>query len=304
MSIIRIGTRCSPLAVVQAKFIAELLVKYHPGQNYELIKVTTSGDTDTDSSLQKIGGTGVFTKRIEQELLKKEIDVAVHSAKDLPSIMTEGLTIGAVPARAAIEDAWLSGDGKKLMEIEADSVVGSGSPRRQFMLLNIRPDLKVRDIRGNIQTRIRKLEDGDYDALIMARAGLERMGLEGKITEILSVRDFLPAPGQGALVVQIRSEDENAAALMKSLDNANVHRCLDSERLLLSKLNAGCSAAVGGLAVIESSELILKAVVLDKTGSNHLHVSGRSPAAADDVKMVASLVSDLLSQGAQAYIEQ
>jgi hydroxymethylbilane synthase len=304
MKTIKIGTRGSLLAIAQAKSVADLLAAKHSEFKFELAEITTKGDTDTKSALQNMGGVGVFTKKIETKLLDRAIDIAVHSAKDLPSSMTDGLAIGAVPIRGSIEDVWISKHGKNLKQIESNSVVGTGSPRRQAMLVRLRPDLKVKDIRGNVQTRIAKLDDDDYDALIMARAGLERTGLKDRVTEVLSVDDFLPAPGQGALVAQIRSDDGEMAGLVNSIDDANSHRCLDIERLLLYKLNAGCSAAVGGLAVIENGDLTLKAAVLDKAGRKNLSASGRSSKAADDEMMVDGVVNDLFSQGARALIEK
>jgi hydroxymethylbilane synthase len=304
MKTIRLGTRGSLLATAQANLIAELLGHYRPEYNYELIKITTTGDSDIQSPLPEIGGTGVFTKKIERELLNGTIDMAIHSAKDLPSVMTDGLIIGAVPKRADANDVWLSRNGQKLAEIESGSVVGTGSPRRQAMLLNYRPDLKVKDIRGNIQTRLRKLKDSEYDALIMAHAGLVRSGLADNITEILTDDIFLPAPGQGALAAQIRSDDIRIADLVKPIDDSDSHRCLDTERRLLYKLNAGCSAAVGGLAEIKNGELTLQAAVLDKSGSKRIRSSGKSISEKDDLKLVDYVVNDLFSQGAKELIEQ
>jgi len=304
MNVIRIGTRGSLLAIAQANLVAESLSRHHPEFNYELVKITTAGDTDIQSSLPEIGGIGVFAKKIEQELLNSVINIAVHSAKDLPSVMTEGLTIGVVPKRAAVDDVWLSRDARKLSAIKPGSVVGTGSPRRQAMLLNYRPDLKVKDIRGNIQTRLRKLENGEYDALIMAHAGLVRSGLADKITEILSYEIFLPAAGQGALVVQIRNNDIKTADLIKPIDDHDSHRCLNTERRLLYKLNAGCSAAVGGLAEIKNGELFLQAAVLDKSGSRCLRSSGKSISEKDDFRLVDDVANGLYSQGARKLIER
>jgi len=292
------------LATAQANLVAELLSRFNPEYNFDLVKITTAGDLDNQSPLPEIGGAGVFTKKIEQELIIGTIDIAVHSAKDLPSVMTNGLIIGAVPKRAAAEDIWIARNGKKLTEIESGSVVGTSSPRRRAMLFNFRPDLKVKDIRGNVQTRLRKLDDGEYDAIIMAYAGLIRCGLAAKITEILPYDIFLPAPGQGALAIQIRSHDIKITNLVKPIDDADSHRCLDLERQLLFKLNAGCSAAVGGLATIENAILTLQVTVLDKSGLKRLHSIGRSKSEKDDFRLVDDVVNELCSQGAKELIER
>jgi hydroxymethylbilane synthase len=217
--------------------------------------------------------------------------------------MTDGLILGAVPKRAPFEDVWLSREGQKLTEIPAENVVGTSSPRRRAQLLNTRPDLRVADVRGNIETRLRKLTDGLYDALIMARAGLERAGLEGAITEILPVDKFIPAPGQGALAVQIRQDDEEVKEITGTINDIGSHRCLEIERALLARLKAGCSTPIGGICWIENDGLSLEAVVLDRDGKKRLFESHRIMFGEDDNQLVDKVVEGLLAQGADKLIE-
>jgi hydroxymethylbilane synthase len=303
MKKIRIGTRSSNLAIAQAKAIAELITCKHVGIKLEMINITTSGDRDRTSPLEKIGGMGVFTKKIEEELLTNNIDIAVHSAKDLPSRMTRGLMIGAVPAREAYADAWISRDNIPLNQINSGSVVGTGSPRRKAMLLNNRLDLSVKGIRGNVETRLKKLNNGQYDALIMSQAGLKRLNLEHEITEILSADSFIPAPGQGSLVAQIRDGDDYLKEILDAINDPVASRCLKAERLLLEMLGAGCSAAVGGLARIENNMMIMKTAVLDKEGKTRLEASEKSANPQDDYDMVNSIVNDLFARGAKGLID-
>lgn len=300
--IIKIGTRGGRLALAQAEYIIALLKARHSNLKAEPVIIKTSGDEDVESSLQQIGGVGVFTKTIEKELLGKAIDAAVHSAKDLPSVMADGLAIGAVPPRENCADAWISGNGRKLMEIAADSRIGTGSPRRRAQILRKRPDLQVVDIRGNVETRLRKLEEGQYDALVMAYCGLKRAGLEDHITEILPPERFIPAPGQGALAVQIRENDEAMAELSAAIDDAPSRRCLDIERSLLRELKAGCSAAVGAWARFEDDKIRLKAVVLDRDGEKLLYAGGRLSESLSNESLISLVVEELMNQGAAEII--
>ena len=303
MNIIRVGTRGSKLALVQANHIIDLIKSNQPDLKIELIKIKTTGDIDKLSPLNNVGDIGVFTKQIELELQNRSIDIAVHSAKDLPSVDTTGLIIGAVPARALCEDVWISRQGLKLSDIDPNSIVGTSSPRRRAMLLNQRPDLHVRNIRGNIETRLRKLNDGDYDALVMAHAGLQRLGLDDKITEALSPESFIPAPGQGALAVQIRNDDETISRLVNTINHPPSFRCLKIERMLLQILKAGCSAAVGGLTKLENNKISLSAVVLDRDGKNRLFASNKIASDQPDEMLVDEVTKSLFAQGAKALID-
>ncbi len=299
---IRVGTRGSKLALAQTHLMLADLRRIYPEENFDVIIIKTEGDQDQETALEKIGGVGLFTKKIEAALLDETIDIAVHSAKDLPSVMTAGLAIGAVPMREDCRDAWLSRRGEKLADIKSGAVVGTSSPRRRAQVMYHRPDLKVMDIRGNVDTRLRKLEEGQYDAILMARAGLNRLGLEGNITETLPMNKFLPAPGQGFLLVQIRADDKTARALTEPLDRPESRRCLEIERKLLEILKAGCSAAVGGYAEIVAGRASLQAVVLDKQGRRRLYKAAET-ALADGNSLAKSVAADLIRQGAEELID-
>jgi hydroxymethylbilane synthase len=291
------------LALWQANRVMALLQEKNPGIRFELVTITTSGDTDGVSALEKIGGTGLFTKKIEQALLDKTVDIAVHSAKDLPSVMTAGLEVGAVPERAPCEDVWLSREGKKLPFIDAGSTVGSGSPRRRAQLLHMRPDLKVADIRGNVETRLNKMQEGRYDALIMARAGLERLGFGEAVTEILDPERFVPAPGQGSLLVQVREDDDYCRTLTGTINRPGAYRMLAIERMLLARLQAGCSAPVGGWARVEEGKVCLTAVVLDNDGGKRLYVTRKIDFGQPDETLVDAVVEYLFKEGAGDIIQ-
>ncbi len=302
--IFKIGTRGSQLALIQTNFIAESLKAANPNSAFEIITIKTEGDTDRKSALEKMGGMGVFTKKIEQELLDGNIDIAVHSAKDLPSVMTKGLILGAVPKREVCEDVWVSRGKSKFSEIESGITVGTGSPRRRAMLLNARPDLKITDMRGNVETRLRKLDEGFCDAVIMARAGIKRSGFENRIIEVLPPDKFVPAPGQGFLAVQIRDDDLDAKSVTETINIPNSHRLLEIERELLRRLKAGCAAAVGGWARFEEEKTVLTAVVLDKNGQKRLFAEGVAESLEKDMEMVAEVSESLIDQGALVLIEQ
>ncbi len=300
--IYRIGTRARRLALTQAGKVAAQLAKRNPALHLETVEITTQGDADRQTALEKMGGQGLFTKRIEKALLEQEIDLAVHSAKDLPSVMTDGLTLAAVPKRESVSDAWLCSSGEKLREIGPGAVVGTGSPRRRAQLLHFRSDLKVVNIRGNVDTRLRKLSEGKYDAIVMAHAGLIRAGLSDRVTELFDPESFVPAPGQGALAIQTRIDDENTIRLARSIDRPDAHRCADIERLLLEKLGAGCSTAVGGYARIISGRIHLIAVVLDNPGKTRLCVEHTIGQNETNETLVTFVVDRLFQQGARELI--
>lgn len=296
-NVIKVGSRESKLALAQTDSVIKALKDKNPEVGLEIVTISTAGDSDRLSRLDRTETAGFFIKQIETELLKGGIDIAVHSAKDLPSKPVEGLIIAAVPPRGPVEDVWISRNGNKLTEIGSGSVVGTGSPRRRAMLLNMRPDLTVNPIRGNVESRINKLRSGEYDAIILARAGLVRIGLEELITEVFSIDDFLPAPGQGTLAIQVRSEDEAVKSLVESIDDTVSHRCLDIERLLLSGLGIGCSAAVGGLAIPENERIHLKAVILDGEGRTRVFAAGSIHQNQPDQHLADEVINRLISDG-------
>ncbi len=242
-----IGSRGSQLALWQAHWIADRLSELGRKTRLEIIK--TSGDQIVDRSLAEVGkvagGKGVFTKEIEEALLDGRIDLAVHSLKDLPTEFPEGLALAAVPERANPEDVLV---GKTLDELGPGDIVGSGSPRRAAQLIARVPGIQVRGIRGNVETRLRKLDEGQYDAIVLARAGLERLGLAERITQVLASTDMAPAVGQGALGIEIREGDVATLEALRPLEDAVTRACADAERSLLAALGGGCQSPLGALA--------------------------------------------------------
>lgn len=290
------------MAVAQTGHVIRDLGEANPGVDCEIVRITTSGDRDQAAALSTLGGYGIFTKQIEQELLDRKIDLAVHSAKDLPATMTDLLVIAAVPTRAPVTDVLITRDSHNLETLPPGSVVGTSAPRRRAQLLNKRPDLVVNDIRGNVETRLGKLENGDYDAIVMARAGLERVGLLPPSARPLPPDEFLPAPGQGALVIQGRAGDDSTLSLAASISDPISRRCLEIERGLLRGLNAGCSAAVGGWARIDDTKVQLDAVVLDIDGERRLFARGEIIVSEPDSNLVEMVVGELTEQGAHELI--
>jgi hydroxymethylbilane synthase len=294
---VRIASRASRLALAQAEEVAARLRAAHPGLTVELIEVGTAGDRDQATALMLMGQAGVFTKQIETELLAGRADLAVHSAKDLPSLMTAGLVIAAVPPRAPVEDVLVTGNGKSLKELSPGANVGTGSPRRAAQLLHMRSDLVATPIRGNVETRLRKLAAGEVDALLLARAGLSRLGLETRISQILDPEQFIPAAGQGFLVVQARVDDAPSRSLAATIDSEPAHRCLDAERHLMARLNVGCSAAVGALARPVGEGLNLITVALDKIGKKRLHANATVGNKGDWSRLADTVAERLIEQG-------
>lgn len=247
---LRLGTRSSNLALTQSRFIAKLLEKKHKNLKIELIEISTTGDVVTDKPLHEFGGAGVFVKELERALLDKRVDIAVHSLKDMPTRQPKGLTLGAIVGREDARDCVISQSGKKLEELPSGSVVGTGSTRRRGQLQVIFPHLKFAEIRGNVETRIRKVKDGEYAATILARAGLKRLGLLKHAVQTLSFQDMLPAPGQGALGIECRATDARAKKILKIIHQADVAACVNAERSLLEALGGGCHMPLGALGSI------------------------------------------------------
>jgi hydroxymethylbilane synthase len=298
---LRIGTRASALARWQANWVAAQLAS--GGVQVELVPITTRGYTDR-AGIAGLGAPGVFTKELEQAVLDGVVDLAVHSLKDLPTDVVEGLVLAAVPERASVRDVLISRDRELLERLPTGAVIGTGSLRRQAQLLHVRPDLSVRDIRGNIDTRLAKLAAGQYDAVVLAEAGLKRLGLEGQITEALESDVMLPAVGQGALAIQARSGDELALAAVAPLDHGPTHEAIAAERALLAALAGGCLAPVGAWARRQADgQLRLDAVVLSADGQRRIGAALAAPGAAA-AQLGRDVASQLLAQGAAALIEQ
>ena len=296
---LRLGTRRSPLATRQAQLVADLATE-RTGRRVELVPVTTYGDTSREA-LAEIGGTGVFVGALREAMLAGEVDAAVHSLKDLPTADAAGITLAAVPVREDARDALVARDGLTLGELPAGSRIGTGSPRRGAQLRALGLDLEVVDVRGNVDTRLGLVADGTLDAVVLARAGLARLGRLESITEVIDPLQMLPAPGQGALAVECRTNDTATAELLAGLDDAVTRLAVSAERTVLAALEAGCSAPVGAFGVAAEGEheleLYLRAVVIAVDGSASIRLSATGPLE-HAVRIGRDLAADLLAEGA------
>lgn len=298
-SVIRIATRSSKLALWQAEHIQQLITDASPESSIEIVHITTTGDSNQTDALRQFGGTGVFTREVQTSVLKGDTDIAVHSLKDLQTESTDGLTLAGVPERAPTADALLLPDGQQidgLDELPENATIGTGSPRRQAQLLHIRPDLKMEEIRGNVDTRIRKLDEGQFDAIILAEAGLTRLGLADRISLRLQPPEVLAAVGQGAIGIECRSDDTETMQVLKKITDPGVLCRVSAERALLSSLRAGCHAPLGAESIIEGDHLSLTGVLLSADGSRRLEstVTG----SVDEPESIGRAVaSSLLDQG-------
>jgi hydroxymethylbilane synthase len=260
-----VGTRGSRLALRQTERVIDALRNSNPGARFQVRTIRTEGDRSA-APLASFPRRGIFATEIESAMLAGDIDIAVHSLKDLPNDETEGLVIGATPRRADPSDALISRDGVPLSELAPGAVVGTGSPRRSAQVLALRPDLHIKDIRGNIDTRIRKLETGEYDAIVLAAAALARLGWLERATHLFSPGEMLPAPGQGAIAVQVRADDDEARTVVRTIDDADTAVRVFAERTFEARMGGGCHAAVAALAVIEGITLRLSGLAADPRG--------------------------------------
>ncbi len=304
---LRLGTRRSALAMTQSALVAELLTAA-TGRAVELVEVVTRGDVSREP-LSSIGGTGVFVSALREALERGDVDLAVHSLKDLPTAPAPGLALAAVPEREDPRDALVAADGATLATLAPGARVGTGSPRRAAQLRAARPDLEVVDVRGNVPRRLAMVSDGDLDAVVLARAGLVRLGLAEQITEVLDPEVLLPAPGQGALAVECRADDAVTAAACAGLDHALTRAEVTAERALLSALEAGCTSPVGALARTDAGGSVhLRAVVVTPDGSVSIARSRSAAALGAEVAVAAAalgaaVAEDLLADGAGALVQ-
>jgi hydroxymethylbilane synthase len=294
---VRIGTRGSPLALWQANDVADRLRRAAPGRPVKLVEVQTAGDTVRDAPLVQIGGEGVFTKEIQRALQAGAVDVAVHSLKDLPTFAVENLVLAAVPPRGPAGDAFVSLRHASFAALPPGAVVATSSLRRRAQVLHRRPDLRLVNIRGNVETRLRKLAEEGLDALILAQAGLERLGLGGRITELLDPSWMLPAVGQGALGLECRADDAGTRVLLRQIDDPATHRAVLAERALLRGLGGGCQVPIGAASAVSGEELTLRGMVLSPDGARRVEgrLSGRP---SEPEELGERLVRQLLEQGA------
>jgi hydroxymethylbilane synthase len=296
-----IGTRGSRLALWQAGHVADLLQACHEGLVIETVVIQSEGDLDLVTPLAESSGTGVFVRRLEHALLNGEIDLAVHSLKDMPTDQPEGLLVAGVPQRHDARDALLSTQGWTLETLPPGTVVGTGSPRRRGQLLHARPDLSVVGVRGNLDTRLRKLAEGQYGALVLALAGVERLGIDSVAVQPLSIEECLPASGQGALGVEVRADDEANRTLVEALNHAPTLACVDAERAFLRRLEAGCQAAATAYARHIGGKLRIDALVADVDGLAVL-MECETANVADGAFAASRLAERLLVAGAEEIL--
>ena len=306
--VVRIGTRGSPLARWQAGWVADRLREAHPGLEVVLVEIKTLGDRDRNTPLAQIGGLGLFTKEIQRALIDREVEVAVHSLKDLPTSGPADLTLGAVPEREELADALIAPRFKTLDALPDGASVGTGSLRRRAQLLHLRPGLSVVGLRGNVETRLNQALDGTLDAVVLAEAGLRRLGLERQITEQLGPPRFLPAVGQGALGIECRLDDAPTLALLAPLDHPATHRAVKAERSALADLEGGCMIPLGAWArdlYLDdgSLALALDVAVYDPDGLARAFVSLAGPRE-DPARLGSRAAALLREQGAERLLRR
>jgi len=299
---IRIATRKSALALWQAEYVKARLEASHPGLKVSLVPMVSRGDKLLDAPLAKIGGKGLFVKELETALMENEADIAVHSMKDVPMEFPEGLGLYCICEREDPRDAFVSNHFDDLDALPPGSVVGTSSLRRQAQLLARRPDLKIQFLRGNVNTRLAKLDAGEYDAIILAAAGLIRLGFGERIRSSISVDESLPAGGQGAVGIECRTTDSELHALLECLNHAPTATRVVAERALNKRLNGGCQVPIACYAVLEGEQLWLRGLVGQPDGTVLLRAGGRAPAA-DAEALGVQVAEALLDQGAEQILQ-
>jgi hydroxymethylbilane synthase len=296
-----IGTRGSQLAVIQAETVLGKLRAAFPGRRFEMKKIVTGGDRNQTTRLDRMDTIGVFVKELEEALFAGDIDIAVHSLKDVPTIMPEGAKLAAALERQDPRDVLVT-RGETLDHLARGARVGTGSLRRQLQLRALRPDLVTGGIRGNVDTRLRKVENGEYDGVMLAAAALHRMNLEGRITQFMPA-GFLPAVGQGIVALEIRSDDDDAAKLAEGINHGPTWRCALAERAFLYELGGGCAAPIAALATLEGEALHLEGLAASPDGARV--VRGKRTGTATEAEATGiALARDLLAQGAAEFIEE
>jgi hydroxymethylbilane synthase len=299
---IRIGTRGSMLAKWQAEFIRKKIFQA-TGVDAEIVLIKTTGDKLQTASFAQIGGKGVFIKELEEALLNEEIDLAVHSVKDIPTDVPSRLCFPAICRREDTRDCLIAAKGETLSALRHGARVGTSSLRRQAQIRHARPDLDIRDLRGNVDTRLRKVESGEYDAILLAKAGLDRLGWSNRISEVLSAEVCMPAVGQGAIGVQARLKDTEIADALAPLDDFETRQSIVAERSLLGAIEGGCQVPLGAWARFERGELVLDAVVCSPDGLQH--VRQRATAPPDQARELGAQVAQLLiDSGAREILEE
>ena len=300
-AVLKIGTRQSLLALWQSNHIAACLRKKYPECEVVLKKIVTKGDRILDVPLAQIGGKGLFTKEIEEDLLSGEVDLAVHSLKDMPTVLPEGLCLTAITERANVGDAFVSNKYNSFAELPLVAVVGTSSLRRKAQLLAARPDLTIRDLRGNVDTRLRKLDEGLYDAVILAAAGLERLGHGDRIKDVIPSGVCLPAVGQGALAIECRTDDAEVSQMLDFLNDMPTVHATNAERAFLGLLEGGCQVPIGVHADVEGDKIKIEAIIAALDGSTVLRDTIEGTAT-DAVALGQELGKKMLANGGQEIL--
>lgn len=294
---LRIATRKSPLAMWQAEYVRDQLASKQPGVQVELVPMTTKGDRLLGQPLSNIGGKGLFIKELERAMLEQQADIAVHSIKDVPAVLPQGFSLGPILSRENPFDAFVSPHYPSLESLPAGARVGTCSLRRRAQLLHKRPDVKVLDLRGNVNTRLQSLDDGNYEAIILAAAGLYRLNLEGRIRQLFEPDICLPAVGQGAIVIEMRDNDQPIARIMDCLDDPVTRVCITAERAMNRVLDGGCQAPVAGFATLDGDQITLTGLVASPDGKQI--ITSRKQADRDAAEQLGeSTAEDLLARGA------
>lgn len=303
LDIVRIATRKSPLALWQAEFVKAQLEHFHPQIKVELVTMVTKGDKILDTPLAKVGGKGLFVKELETAMLEGRADIAVHSMKDVPVDFPEGLGLEVICEREDPRDAFVSNTFKSIDELPQGAIVGTSSLRRQCQIRAARPDLIIRDLRGNVGTRLGKLDNGDYDAIILAAAGLIRLELHERIASFIEPEQSLPAVGQGAVGIECRLDDERIKALLAPLEHLETRQRVLAERALNKRLEGGCQVPIGSYCVIEGNDFWLRALVGNPDGSVMLTEEARG--VLENAEAVAIEMADkLLNRGGREILQQ
>lgn len=300
---IRIATRHSPLAMWQANFIKSELLKHHPDLIVELLPMKTKGDKILDTPLAKVGGKGLFVKELEVAILEGRADIAVHSIKDVPVDFPEGLGLTTICEREDPRDAFVSNHYQQLDKLPEGAVVGTSSLRRQCQILALRPDIIIKNLRGNVNTRLRKLDEGEYDAIILAAAGLIRLKMQNRITSLIEPEVSLPAVGQGAVGIECRLDDEQTINLLKPLEDAKTRIRVTAERAMNLKLQGGCQVPIGSFATLENEQLFLRGLVGSVDGKEIIRkeITGHQN---DAQQLGVSLAEQLLACGAEEILAE
>lgn len=300
---IRIATRKSPLALWQANFVKQQLETFHPSLVVELVPMVTQGDVLLESPLSKIGGKGLFVKQLEQAIMNGQADIAVHSIKDIPAVFPQGLTLSTVCQRDEMRDALISNQYQHLDELPHGAVVGTSSLRRQCQLRAKYPHLQIKDLRGNVGTRLTKLDNQEYDAIILAAVGLKRLGLQNRIKQYIDTDLILPAVGQGAIGIESRADDKTLSELLAPLEDKNSRICIEAERAMNLALQGGCQVPIACLSQLENDSLTLRGLVGRIDGSEMI----KAEIIGDFTQAEAlgrQLADNLLAQGAKAILAE